>query len=131
MVQSQLQQLAGARNNDSEEWTARLIFLQEALEKHVREEESTSFICAYEEFDSDELQKLGEQFLQSVLEKGTAQPQTNGRGPDTCIDAVGPLWAPIDRMSCGMRFIAVAISGLYPSSAYMAGFSTRCRWAPP
>src|SRR6266704_841480 len=55
--------------------------------------------------DSDELQKLGEQFLQSVLEKGTAHAQTNGRGPDPCIDAVGPLWAPIDRMPQGMRSI--------------------------
>jgi hemerythrin-like domain-containing protein len=37
-------------------------FLQEAVEKHVKEEESTGFSLAHEEFDKEELQKLGEQF---------------------------------------------------------------------
>ena len=41
VVESQLQQLARARKKDSEQWTARLTFLQEAVEKHVKEEEST------------------------------------------------------------------------------------------
>jgi hemerythrin superfamily protein len=62
VVESQLQQLARARNKDSEQWTARMTFLQEAVEKHVKEEESTGFSLAHEEFDKEELQKLGEQF---------------------------------------------------------------------
>lgn len=62
VLESQLQRLARARNKDSEQWTARLTFLQEAVEKHVKEEESTGFSSAHEEFDSEELQKLGEQF---------------------------------------------------------------------
>ena len=62
VVESQLQQLARARNKESEQWTARLTFLKEAVEKHVKEEESTGFSCAHEEFDTEELQKLGEQF---------------------------------------------------------------------
>ena len=62
MVEGQLQQLARARSKDSEQWTARLTFLQEALEKHIKEEESEGFSCAHEEFDAAELQKLGEQF---------------------------------------------------------------------
>jgi hemerythrin-like domain-containing protein len=62
VVESQLQQLARARNKDSEQWTARLTFLQEAVEKHVKEEESTGFSYAHAGFDSEELQKLGERF---------------------------------------------------------------------
>jgi hemerythrin superfamily protein len=62
VVESQLQQLARARNKDSEQWTARMTFLQEAVEKHVKEEESTGFSLAHEEFDKEELLKLGEQF---------------------------------------------------------------------
>ena len=62
VLESQLQRLARGRNKDSEQWTVRLIFLQEAVEKHVKEEESTGFSSAHEEFDSEELQKLGEQF---------------------------------------------------------------------
>lgn len=62
VVESQLQQLARTRNKDSEQWTARMTFLQEAVEKHVEEEESTGFACAHQEFDSEELKKLGEQF---------------------------------------------------------------------
>ena len=37
-------------------------FLQEAVEKHVEEEESTGFSYANQEFGSEELIKLGEQF---------------------------------------------------------------------
>lgn len=62
VVESQLQQFARARNKDSEQWTARLTFLQEAVEKHVKEEESTGFSYAHAGFDSEELQKLGERF---------------------------------------------------------------------
>ena len=62
VVETQLQELARARNKESEQWTARLTFLQEAVEKHVEEEESTGFSCAHEVFDSDELLRLGEQF---------------------------------------------------------------------
>lgn len=62
VVESQLQQLARARNKDTEQWTARMVFLQEAVEHHVKEEESTGFSCAHQEFDSEELKKLGEQF---------------------------------------------------------------------
>jgi hemerythrin superfamily protein len=62
VVESQLQQLARTRNKDTEQWTARMIFLQEAVKHHVKEEESTGFSSAHQEFDSEELKKLGEQF---------------------------------------------------------------------
>src|SRR5437016_11316091 len=62
VLESQLQRLARGRNKDSEQWTARLTFLQEAVEKHVKEEESTGFSYANQEFGSEELIKLGEQF---------------------------------------------------------------------
>jgi hemerythrin-like domain-containing protein len=62
VVENQLQQLARMRNKGSEQWTARLTFLKEAVEKHVEEEESTGFSCAHDEFDTEELEKLGQQF---------------------------------------------------------------------
>jgi hemerythrin superfamily protein len=59
VVESQLQQLARARNKDSEQWTARLTFLQEAVEKHVKEEESTD---AHAGFDSERAAKTRRAF---------------------------------------------------------------------
>jgi hypothetical protein len=62
VVESQLQQFARARNKDSEQWTARLTFLQEAVEKHVKEEESTGFSYAHAGFDSERAAKTRRAF---------------------------------------------------------------------
>jgi predicted outer membrane protein len=59
IVKNQLQQLARTHNKDSEQWTARLTVLKEAVETHVKEEESTGFSRVDDEFDTEELQKLG------------------------------------------------------------------------
>jgi hemerythrin superfamily protein len=72
VVENQLQQLARTRNKESEQWTARLTFLKEAVEKHVKEEESTGFSCADDEFDTEELQKLGQQFQREKEKIGAA-----------------------------------------------------------
>jgi hypothetical protein len=70
IVENQLQHLARMHNKDSEQWTARLIALKEAVEKHVKEEESTGFSCTDDEFDTEELQKLGQQFLREKEKVG-------------------------------------------------------------
>jgi hemerythrin superfamily protein len=62
LVEQQLQQMARARNKGSEQWTAQATVLKELVNHHVKEEESTGFSCARSEFDSEMLEKLGEQF---------------------------------------------------------------------
>ena len=62
IVEQQLQQMARARNKASEQWTAQATVLRELVNHHVKEEESTGFSCANDEFDADELEKLGQQF---------------------------------------------------------------------
>ena len=62
IVEQQLQQMSGARNNASEQWTAQLTVLRELVNHHVKEEESTGFRCARSEFDGEQLEKFAEQF---------------------------------------------------------------------
>jgi hemerythrin superfamily protein len=62
IVEQQLQLMMRARNKASEQWTAQLNVLRELVSHHVREEESTGFRCARNEFDREQLKKLGEQF---------------------------------------------------------------------
>ena len=62
IVEQQLQQMARARNKASEQWTAQLTVLKELVNHHVKEEESTGFSCARNEFDREELEKMSGQF---------------------------------------------------------------------
>ena len=62
IVEQQLQQMSRARNKASEQWTAQATVLRELINHHVEEEEGTGFTCARREFDSEQLEKLGEQF---------------------------------------------------------------------
>jgi hypothetical protein len=62
IVEQQFQQMSRARNKASEQWTAQATVLRELVNHHVKEEESTGFSCARSEFDSETLEKLGEQF---------------------------------------------------------------------
>ena len=62
IVEQQLQQMSRARNKGGEQWTAQATVLRELVNHHVKEEESTGFTCARREFDSETLEKLGEQF---------------------------------------------------------------------
>ena len=62
IVEQQLQQMARARNKASEQWTAQASVLQDLIEHHVEEEESTGFSCARSEFDSEALEKMADQF---------------------------------------------------------------------
>jgi hemerythrin superfamily protein len=62
ILEQQLQQMSKVRNKASEQWTAQAVVLKELVNHHVKEEESTGFSCARHEFDSEMLEKLGEQF---------------------------------------------------------------------
>jgi hypothetical protein len=62
IVEQQLKQMSRARNKATEQWTAQATVLRELVNHHVKEEEGTGFTCARREFDSEELDKLGEQF---------------------------------------------------------------------
>lgn len=62
IVEQQLQQMSRARNKTNEQWTAQATVLRELVNHHVKEEESTGFACARREFDSEALEKLGQQF---------------------------------------------------------------------
>jgi hemerythrin-like domain-containing protein len=62
MIEEQLEQLSKGRAKDSEQWTARMTVLKELVTHHVEEEESEGFSNAREEFDSEELRKLDQQF---------------------------------------------------------------------
>ena len=62
IVEQQLQQMARARNKASEQWTAQASVLQDLIEHHVEEEESTGFSYARSEFDGATLEKMADQF---------------------------------------------------------------------
>src|SRR5689334_3327669 len=62
VVEQQLQQMARTRNKASEQWTAQLTVLKELVNHHVKEEESTGFSCARNEFEREELEKMSGQF---------------------------------------------------------------------
>ena len=62
IVEQQLEQMGRAHNKASEQWTAQATVLRELVNHHVKEEESTGFGCANNQFDESELEKLGQQF---------------------------------------------------------------------
>jgi iron-sulfur cluster repair protein YtfE (RIC family) len=61
-VEAQLQNLSRLGDPMSTQWEAELKILQDLIDLHVNEEESTGFSCARAEFDSDQLERMGEQF---------------------------------------------------------------------
>jgi hemerythrin superfamily protein len=62
IVEQQLQQMARTRNKASEQWTAQLTVLKELVNHHDKEEDSTGFSCARNEFEREELEKMSGQF---------------------------------------------------------------------
>lgn len=62
IVEQQLLTLAKARNKASEQWSAQMQVLSELVEHHVDEEENTGFPLARKDFDSEQLEKMGDQF---------------------------------------------------------------------
>lgn len=62
MVEEQVNKLIGMGSPMSEQWTAELKVLQDLIEHHVNEEESTGFSCARDEFEKEQLEAMGREF---------------------------------------------------------------------
>ena len=74
VAESLLNQLAAARQKSSDKWTARCTVLQEALEHHIEEEENQIFSDAREQFDSAQMEKMGDEFLREKSRRGGTAP---------------------------------------------------------
>ena len=62
LVEQQVEKLVRLSNPMSDEWTAELKVLQDLIEHHVGEEESTGFSCARDEFTKEQLEAMSQQF---------------------------------------------------------------------
>ena len=61
-VEQQLQKISGLSDTMGDRWTAELKVLQDLIDHHVDEEESTGFSCARDEFEKEELETMSKQF---------------------------------------------------------------------
>jgi hemerythrin-like domain-containing protein len=61
-VERQLQKVTGISDRLSDSFNAELKVLQDLIEHHVGEEESTGFSCARDEFDKSELEAMSGEF---------------------------------------------------------------------
>jgi hemerythrin-like domain-containing protein len=68
IVEKHLQKMSAAGDPLSEEWTAELKVLQDLIDHHVDEEESTGFSCARNDFSKEELEEMGQRFQQRKKE---------------------------------------------------------------
>lgn len=71
MVEEQVDKMIGMGDAMSERWTAELKVLQDLIEHHVGEEESTGFSCARHEFDKERLEAMSREFQTRKAEIGT------------------------------------------------------------
>ncbi len=62
MIEQQVDKMIGMGDTMSESWTAELKVLQDLIEHHVGEEESTGFSCARDEFDKEQLEAMSREF---------------------------------------------------------------------
>jgi hemerythrin superfamily protein len=62
IVEQQVQKMSAMGDTASDQWTAELKVLQDLIEHHVNEEESTGFSCARDEFAKEELEAMSHQF---------------------------------------------------------------------
>ena len=62
IVENQLEKMSADRDRMSESWMAELKVLRELIEHHVKEEETTGFSCARDDFAKDELEAMAQQF---------------------------------------------------------------------
>ncbi len=62
IIEQQIQKMSRLSDRMSDGWTAELKVLQDLIEHHVGEEESTGFSSARNEFDKDQLEAMGLRF---------------------------------------------------------------------
>ena len=73
IAEQQVKKISGLRNPMSDEWTAELKVLQDLIEHHVGEEESTGFSCARDEFTKDQLEAMSQQFKARKAQLATSR----------------------------------------------------------
>ena len=71
IVEQQVDKMMGMGNTMSDQWTAELKVLQDLIEHHVGEEESTGFGCARDEFDKEQLEAMSREFQSRKAQLGT------------------------------------------------------------
>jgi hypothetical protein len=71
IVEQQVDKMTGMGDRMSDRWTAELKVLQDLIEHHVNEEESTGFSCARDEFDKEQLEAMSLEFQTRKAEIGT------------------------------------------------------------
>jgi hemerythrin-like domain-containing protein len=71
LVEQQIDKMMGMGNTMSDQWTAELKVLQDLIEHHVDEEESTGFNCARDEFNKEQLEAMSREFQLRKAQLGT------------------------------------------------------------
>ena len=71
MVEQQVDKMMALGHTRSDKWTAELKVLQDLIEHHVNEEESTGFSCARDEFDKEQLEAMSREFQARKARLGT------------------------------------------------------------
>lgn len=71
MIEQQVDKMMGMGDTMSEAWSAELKVLQDLIEHHVSEEESTGSSCARSEFDNERLKAMSRKFQTRKAQLGT------------------------------------------------------------
>jgi hemerythrin-like domain-containing protein len=62
LIEQQVQKLSGMSDPMSDAWTAELKVLEDLIDHHVDEEEDTGFGCARDDFETEELEGMRDEF---------------------------------------------------------------------
>jgi hemerythrin-like domain-containing protein len=62
LIEQQLQKLSGMSNPMNDTWAAELKVLEDLIDHHVDEEEDTGFGCARDDFETEELEAMRDEF---------------------------------------------------------------------
>jgi hemerythrin-like domain-containing protein len=62
LIEQQVQKLSGMSDAMSDTWAAELKVLEDLIDHHVDEEENTGFGCARDDFETEELEAMRDEF---------------------------------------------------------------------
>jgi hemerythrin-like domain-containing protein len=69
LIEQQVQKLSGMDDSMSDAWAAELKVLEDLIDHHVEEEEDTGFGCARDDFETDELEAMRDEFQRRKQEQ--------------------------------------------------------------
>ena len=69
LIEQQVQKLSGMDDPMSDAWAAELKVLEDLIDHHVEEEEDTGFGCARDDFETDELEAMRDEFQRRKQEQ--------------------------------------------------------------